>query len=600
MDEKLKTLTPYQRRKLEKLVKVIEGGNVAILDYLFEIEEKVESAIAKAEKEVARLKEVVEPRLEKVLDSIRGKDGESIVGPEGPKGVDGTDYVLTDTDKVEIAKGITVPVVEKVIEHTETVIKEPTFTETKITVENPVTPVEVRDKLETLKEDERLDESAVKGLEKRDTKLSTSIINRAIGIVDSRTSFLINKVSNIETQVMSATANVGAIGGTITGGTTGSVLFVNPTGVIAQDNADFFFDPALNKLQVSGNIVSGNATDGIRLSLSGVVAEIIGIDVNGGAYNPINIRAQNTTQLYLATSGYVGINTLLPNAPLNIKGTGSVTLLRLDNDQYTFSTIMNGESMIIQNGYLGAGWARALLQFQDAVATVYFALGGLGSGQSFTYAWLGPAYNTPWQVWLPNGNVGIGNTNPGALLDLGLAGTTLGVIRLAGNTSGNVSLRPNAIAGSNIVLTLPATTDTLVGKITTDTLTNKTLTDAVNSVVTPTTTSVGYLAIPQNSQSADYTAVLTDSGKHILHPSADTTPRTFTIPANASVAYPIGTAITIINQNAGGVITVAITSDTMRLAGAGTTGSRTLAANGVATAIKITSTEWIISGTGLT
>jgi hypothetical protein len=38
----------------------------------------------------------------------------------------------------------------------------------------------------------------------------------------------------------------------------------------------------------------------------------------------------------------------------------------------------------------------------------------------------------------------------------------------------------------------------------------------------------------------------------------------------------------------------------MRLAGAGTTGSRTLAANGVATAIKITSTEWIISGTGLT
>jgi hypothetical protein len=38
----------------------------------------------------------------------------------------------------------------------------------------------------------------------------------------------------------------------------------------------------------------------------------------------------------------------------------------------------------------------------------------------------------------------------------------------------------------------------------------------------------------------------------------------------------------------------------MRLAGAGTTGSRTLAANGIATAIKLTSTEWIISGTGLT
>jgi hypothetical protein len=36
------------------------------------------------------------------------------------------------------------------------------------------------------------------------------------------------------------------------------------------------------------------------------------------------------------------------------------------------------------------------------------------------------------------------------------------------------------------------------------------------------------------------------------------------------------------------------------LAGAGTTGSRTLAANGIATAMKVTTTEWIINGTGLT
>lgn len=106
--------------------------------------------------------------------------------------------------------------------------------------------------------------------------------------------------------------------------------------------------------------------------------------------------------------------------------------------------------------------------------------------------------------------------------------------------------------------------------------------------------------IEQNSQSAAYTAVLSDGGKHLLHPSADTTARTFTIPANSSVAYPIGTAITFVNQNAAGVMTIAITTDTMRLAGAGTTGSRSLAANGMATALKITSTEWIISGTGLT
>ena len=111
---------------------------------------------------------------------------------------------------------------------------------------------------------------------------------------------------------------------------------------------------------------------------------------------------------------------------------------------------------------------------------------------------------------------------------------------------------------------------------------------------------VGFRTIPQNSQSTAYTAVLADSGKHILHPSADTTARTMTIPANSSVAYPIGTALTFVNQNGAGVMTIAITTDTMRLAGAGTTGSRTLAANGIATALKVTSTEWIISGTGLT
>jgi len=110
----------------------------------------------------------------------------------------------------------------------------------------------------------------------------------------------------------------------------------------------------------------------------------------------------------------------------------------------------------------------------------------------------------------------------------------------------------------------------------------------------------GAAGIPQNSQSAAYTLLLSDANKHIFHPSADTTARTFTIPANASVAFPIGTAVTFVNQNAAGVVTIAITSDTMRLAGAGTTGSRTLAANGMATALKITSTEWIISGQGLT
>jgi hypothetical protein len=113
------------------------------------------------------------------------------------------------------------------------------------------------------------------------------------------------------------------------------------------------------------------------------------------------------------------------------------------------------------------------------------------------------------------------------------------------------------------------------------------------------TDAVGFRNVPQNSQSAAYTLVLADAGKHIFHPVGDNNARTFTIPANSSVAFPIGTAITFINMAVANV-TIAITSDTLTLSSAGTTGSRTLATNGSATCIKITSTQWLISGSGLT
>ena len=110
---------------------------------------------------------------------------------------------------------------------------------------------------------------------------------------------------------------------------------------------------------------------------------------------------------------------------------------------------------------------------------------------------------------------------------------------------------------------------------------------------------IGYLNIPQNSQSAAYTLTLADSGKHIFHPADDANARTYTIPANSSVAYPIGTALTFINMTTQ-VVTIAINTDTMYLSGTGTTGSRTLAQYGSASAIKITATSWLISGSGLT
>jgi hypothetical protein len=124
------------------------------------------------------------------------------------------------------------------------------------------------------------------------------------------------------------------------------------------------------------------------------------------------------------------------------------------------------------------------------------------------------------------------------------------------------------------------------------------LLDDIDAPAARATLGVDASGIPQNSKSANYTTVLADANKHLLHPTADNNPRTFTIDSNANVAYPIGTCITFVNEI--NVLTIAITADTLNLGGTASVGNRTLAAMGIATAMKKTATSWIINGVGLT
>lgn len=100
--------------------------------------------------------------------------------------------------------------------------------------------------------------------------------------------------------------------------------------------------------------------------------------------------------------------------------------------------------------------------------------------------------------------------------------------------------------------------------------------------------------ILQNAQDGNYTLVLGDAKKHIYKASGDAG-ETITIPANASVAFPIGTAIPIVNQG-GGALSIAITTDLLTQEGSGATGTRTLADGGIATLLKVTATAWMITG----
>lgn len=114
--------------------------------------------------------------------------------------------------------------------------------------------------------------------------------------------------------------------------------------------------------------------------------------------------------------------------------------------------------------------------------------------------------------------------------------------------------------------------------------------------VNSTTTALGFIGRPTSSISSPYTFALSDQGKQVYITSATTV----TIPANSSVPFPVGSVLYVI-AGPGAGSSIAITSDTMYFGGsAGTTGTRTLAAYGIATITKVTATVWFITGVGLT
>jgi hypothetical protein len=108
------------------------------------------------------------------------------------------------------------------------------------------------------------------------------------------------------------------------------------------------------------------------------------------------------------------------------------------------------------------------------------------------------------------------------------------------------------------------------------------------------TLELGYRDVPQNAQTGAYALALTDRGKHI-----SITTGGITIPANASVAFPIGSAVTIYNNSSSNQTIAIAGTDTLRWAGTTNTGSRTLSGYGLATVLKVSSTVWVISGAGV-
>jgi hypothetical protein len=436
-----------------------------------------------------------------------------------------------------------------------------------------------------------------------------------------------------------------------------------PTGVgaIASTTGSWEQNPAANLA------TTGGSGTGLRVSVThtGGYASAIAITVAGTGYldgELITVTSGGSSASFIiAVTGTInwrfGIDGKLrfPDATVQTTAwTGTVAYSNITNvPSVSTSTLVNGTSTITlsSNGNttfptgltLGAPRGVNTVNFTCAVDKEFqIETGTTSTGKLWQFGTTG---NTtfPGNLQLNGGKI-ILNTGGNAYVesvDYGV-NTTTSAVNIFGGPYQKIKLRAGFgteaywTFGTDGSLTFPdatvqttAWTGTTTGTITagsfnTDQITivgnriSTTVTNAnlelegngvggivANTVAEATTAStsraVGYLGLPQASSNLTQTLTIAESGKHVYISTAG---QTITIPAASSVPYRIGTTITFIAGPSATTVSIAITSDTMYLAGTGTTGTRTLAAYGMATAVKVSGQSsagvWYINGTGLT
>jgi hypothetical protein len=352
------------------------------------------------------------------------------------------------------------------------------------------------------------------------------------------------------------------------------LYFKNSAGVVKLLASNAVTAPVTTISFGSTGLTPSTATSG-AVTVAGTLATANGGTnltsfTSGGAVYATSTSALTTGTLPIASGG-TGQTTASAafNALSPITTTGDLILGNGTNSATRLGIGANGY-LLTSNGTT-ASWQAA-----PAGGVTTFSAGTTGLTPSTA---TGGAITLAGTLAVANGGTGITSFGTGVATWLGTP-TSANLISVVSDETGS---------GSLVFATSPTLVTPILGTPTSGTLSNCTVDG---------TSSVGFRNIPQNTQSGNYTLVLTDSGKHIFHDLGEGA-ATYTIPANASVAFPIGTAITFINM-AASVVSIAITSDTLRLSSAGTTGTRSLAQYGSATCIKVSLTVWLISGSGLT
>jgi len=359
---------------------------------------------------------------------------------------------------------------------------------------------------------------------------------------------------------------------------------------------------------------------------------------HSGQWTPVPLASDIPTQYTLpaATSSTRG-GVIVPNVAssgLN-NSSGTISLATASTTQKG-GVIVDGTTITISNGIISAvqgeiGGTITVSDNTPSSPSIGSAWLDSGSGNFVIYTgseWIqpsSPTYTLPTAstsqlggvkidgttISITNGIISVtnaftGNVNNIVITD-GSQGLTNKSINLSNNTlTGTLAEFNTACSNANFVST--AGTETLTNKtlttptintptIDTPTITNGSLTGVAisnSSTISDGTNAyeIGFRNMPQSSN-ATGTLIASDNGKHLYLAS------NITVPPNASVPFPIGTVISIVSSGSSFTI-IQGTGVTLKLANTTTTGNRTMAANGLATLLKVAQDIWYITGIGIT
>lgn len=134
-------LTDAQKKKLVLLAELADGGDLVMVEKILQLKDEFDSQteeLKSAQENIQNLQGNIESTQKEIQNTIE------YIRTLQSKVKNGENYVLTEADKKEIADTITVPVVHKITERTETIKEQPIVTEiTKVT--NEIKEVAVTD-----------------------------------------------------------------------------------------------------------------------------------------------------------------------------------------------------------------------------------------------------------------------------------------------------------------------------------------------------------------------------------------------------------------------------------------------------------------------